>query len=54
MCPAGSGDKVICDGGTYQDTVGQSTCKTCQKGNYCPFTDGTGLEAQVTCPKGYK
>ncbi len=54
MCPLGSGDKVICDGGTYQDTTGQSTCKTCSKGNYCKFTDGTGLEAEVACPKGYK
>lgn len=34
MCPLGSGDKVICDGGTYQDTAQQSTCKTCPKGSY--------------------
>jgi hypothetical protein len=54
MCPAGSADKVICDGGTYQDQTQQSTCKTWTKGNYCPFTHGTGLTAQVTCPAGYK
>ena len=52
--PAGSTNKIQCDGGTYQDTVGQSSCKICTKGNYCPFTPGTGLSAQVTCPKGYK
>jgi hypothetical protein len=52
-CPAGSPEAIICDGGTYQDTTGQSTCKTCTAGNYCPFTDGTGLAAQTTCPTGY-
>ena len=52
-CPAGSAEAIICDGGTHQNQTGQATCLTCTAGNYCPFTDGSGLVNSTTCPAGY-
>ena len=49
--PAGATNKIQWDGGTYQDTVGQSSCKTWTKGNYWSFTSRTGLSAQAAWPK---
>ena len=43
--PAGSTNKIQWDGGTYKDTVEQSSCKTWTKGNYWSFTSQTGLSA---------
>lgn len=48
---------MLCDAGTYQDTVGQATCKDCTAGNYCYYPDFAGgdfaIIAETTCPSGY-
>jgi len=46
-CPTGSFQGIQCAPGTYQDTVGQTSCKSCTEGNIC---NGLALEAQTTCP----
>lgn len=46
-CPSGSHQGVKCAPGTYQDTTGQTSCKTCSQGYIC---DDIALEAQQDCP----
>ena len=41
--------QIPCNIGTYQDLVGQSSCKTCPVGGYCP---SVGMSSQTNCPVG--
>ena len=47
-CPEGSPEEILCDPGTYQDELGQPTCKSCPSGNYCL----QGATHPVSCPEG--
>ncbi len=49
-CPPGTGEPHPCPSGTYQDELGQHTCKTCQAGYYC---GGNGNVNMTDCPPGY-
>ncbi|KAK3579705.1 hypothetical protein CHS0354_031226 [Potamilus streckersoni] len=50
-CPVGTMLPIGCTAGTYQDELGQSTCKNCPAGYYClaNSTDYT----DKPCPAGY-
>ncbi len=50
-CPTGSSVQVPCSAGTYQDEVGQASCKTCPAGYYCPV--GSSSLTGHECPVGY-
>ena len=50
-CPTGSSETTDCDGGTYQDELRQSVCKTCPEGFYCAIENGD-YSANI-CPQGY-
>ena len=53
-CETGSPDPVPCPSGTYQDTPGQWTCKTCLEGHYCNATIGPVVwYGSYVCPSGY-
>ena len=41
-----------CPSGTYQDTVGQSTCKSCPLGTYNPTTHAASLQQCINCSPG--
>lgn len=49
MCPLGSTAPIICPGGTYQNEIGRSTCKTCPAGFTCGIGTVTPTEL---CPIG--
>ena len=53
-CPAGSycilGVSQLCDEGTYQPNLIQSSCKNCDSGYYC---ENKGMTAQEICPVGF-
>ena len=51
FCPEASHTPQICDAGSYQDTVGQSTCNPCIAGYFCK--EGTIYIDQNPCPSGY-
>ena len=34
-CPAGTSDKIICSGATYQERIGQGSCDQCPPGYWC-------------------
>ena len=56
-CPLGSPNPIPCDAGFYQNEVGQSTCKLCQRGHYCNNTNGPVITFEVCveghyCPNG--
>ncbi len=56
-CPSQTGDKVACNGaGEYQDTTGQTTCKTCNTVGYAPNLEHTACEEDpnqfITCDPG--
>ncbi|GKT26470.1 conserved unknown protein, partial [Aduncisulcus paluster] len=48
-CISGSDAPIHCPASQYQDVVGQSTCKTCAAGTYCPKPG----EDPIECPAGY-
>ena len=53
-CPIGSDDPIRCTSGTYQDELGQSTCKVCPIGYYCDnVQDPVVLYNNSSCPEGY-
>ncbi|XP_019605139.2 uncharacterized protein LOC109457001 [Rhinolophus sinicus] len=55
-CPPGSLEPLLCPPGQYQDEPGQTLCKMCPAGKFCPFgTQGTGARPiwPVDCPAGY-
>lgn len=39
---------IPCAAGTYQDQYGQTKCKNCPAGSYCPY----GTTSYRTCPLG--
>lgn len=49
FCAAGVADPVMCEPGTYQDEVGQASCKECPSGYYCVSNTTT----PVPCPAGH-
>ena len=49
-CPKGSEQPHICPPGTYQDQVGQATCRSCVAGTYC---NGFGNMAETICQAGF-
>lgn len=49
FCPANSGTQNPCVLGTYQNQIGQSSCKTCPAGFYCDMNEST----PHLCPIGY-
>ncbi len=53
MCPSGTVAEILCLPGSYQDQVGQATCKDCPAGSYCNFDTTLGYTVAITCPKGY-
>ncbi len=46
-CPTGSFQGTQCAPGTYQDTAGQTSCKSCTAGHIC---NGLALTSQTACP----
>nr|KAF6427833.1 hypothetical protein HJG63_008321 [Rousettus aegyptiacus] len=55
-CPPGSPEPLLCPPGQYQDQPGQTVCKTCPAGKFCPLgTEGPGARLiwPVDCPAGY-
>ncbi|OMJ93310.1 hypothetical protein SteCoe_3776 [Stentor coeruleus] len=46
----GTPAEVACYVGTFQDTVGQSDCKICTAGYYCP---NTAMDAALDCTVGH-
>ena len=48
-CSAGEEAPVPCDAGTYQNEVGQATCKTCPAGSFCE----TGSSTPEPCVAGH-
>eukprot|EP01012_Entosiphon_sulcatum_P020572 TRINITY_DN2549_c0_g1_i18.p1 TRINITY_DN2549_c0_g1~~TRINITY_DN2549_c0_g1_i18.p1 ORF type:complete len:7257 (+),score=712.60 TRINITY_DN2549_c0_g1_i18:702-21773(+) len=57
QCPIGSAEPLICMSGTYQDNVGQSSCKSCPAGYYCDLDDHCDFATNYTqprdCPAGF-
>ena len=51
-CPEGSDLPKPCGNGTYQNEVGQSSCKICPERWYCDGTNGPVVNATI-CPKGH-
>ena len=57
ICPVGhfckKGSKIpqICHAGSYQDTTGQSECKSCIRGYFCK--EGTIQSDEFPCPTGH-
>ncbi|GKT33090.1 hypothetical protein ADUPG1_007102, partial [Aduncisulcus paluster] len=49
-CPEGSGVAQPCPAGFYQDLTGQSSCKNCPAGEYCP--GGDYADQYIACPAG--
>lgn len=50
-CTQGATSSSSCNSGTYQNSYGQSSCKTCPPGYYC---GSTGIETvTTTCAAGY-
>ncbi|KAK2153848.1 hypothetical protein LSH36_283g03001 [Paralvinella palmiformis] len=53
-CPEGSAIAVPCPSGSYQDLLGQITCKPCVAGYYCDSTSQPVVDYTNTpCPSGY-
>ena len=50
-CPAGSRIPTPCAAGTFQDSTGEASCKTCTEGYYCPSQ--TSLATDFPCPVGF-
>ena len=48
-CPIESPSPIECQAGTYQDQIGQGSCKYCPAGFYCDL----GSSVPVICPIGY-
>ena len=55
---------LVAASGSYQDLVGQGTCKTCESGRYCPYNsthavngtvcaDMPSATASFGCPRGH-
>lgn len=54
-CPEGSAIAVPCPSGSYQDLLGQITCKLCVAGYYCDSTSQPVVDYTNTpCPSGRK
>ena len=59
-CPEGSSLPIGCPSGTYQDVVGESSCKLCPEGFYCDSFEasstcnisGQGVVIPSECPEG--
>ena len=51
-CPDVSQDKVACKNGLYQDTEGQTSCKSCDAGYYCPDGENVANAFQTQCAAG--
>ena len=49
FCVSGSANPAPCEAGTYQDQLGNDTCKGCPAGSYC----GLNTSFPVTCPMGF-
>ena len=48
-CPAGTPAMIECPAGSYQDVIGQATCKTCPATFYC---NENGMSIGTACPTG--
>ena len=47
-CPEGSPEPVICEAGSFQDEIGQPSCKVCLEDSYCLYNTTTPF----VCPEG--
>ncbi|ESO91998.1 hypothetical protein LOTGIDRAFT_121441 [Lottia gigantea] len=53
-CPSGSTSPIRCNSGSYQDEIGQWTCKACPAGYYCDNTmSPVVLYNDSSCPTGF-
>ncbi|EDV25654.1 uncharacterized protein TRIADDRAFT_55968 [Trichoplax adhaerens] len=60
-CPEGSSTQLACLPGSYQDEVGQGTCKSCPAGYFCDADEvqaqcsgsSHGVKVPTICPLGY-
>ena len=53
-CPGNNAEPVPCSAGYYQDEIGQSACKVCVSGFYCPGTlSASHPNGTVLCPLGH-
>ncbi len=53
-CPIGSPAPILCNSGTWQDQIQQSSCKICPEGYYCDSKDGPIIIPSLyKCPNGY-
>ena len=54
FCVGGRGAEEPCRSGTYQDSLGQSECKTCPEGYYCNATSTPVINyVSNVCPPGH-
>eukprot|EP00057_Strongylocentrotus_purpuratus_P012752 XP_011667226.1 PREDICTED: neurogenic locus notch homolog protein 3 [Strongylocentrotus purpuratus] len=53
-CEEGSASETACVSGTYQDDIGQSSCKRCNRGYYCDVADAPISDYTIyPCPVGH-